>query len=146
MRYSRRNTERGTVAVELAIALVFLFLLAFGITDFGRVFYWGITLDGAARAGVGYGVQNNGVAGDTAGIEQAAKNEAEDIGEITVSSSRTCKCPSGTTISCTAACPGSAVPEVYVQVTASTTFNTLVSYPGIPNEIALSRTAMFRVQ
>jgi Flp pilus assembly protein TadG len=146
MRYCRPKTERGAVAVELAVALVFLFLLAFGIADFGRIFYWGITLDGAARAGVGYGVQNNGKAGETAAIEQAAKNEAADIGEITVSSDRLCKCPDGGTLACSLACPNSAVPEVYVQVTVSKTFNTLANYPGIPNEIPLSRTALFRVQ
>jgi Flp pilus assembly protein TadG len=146
MTYSRPKTERGAVAVELAIALLFLFLLAFGIADFGRIFYWGITLDGAARAGVGYGVQNNGKAGETAAIEQAAKNEAQDIGEITVSSERLCKCPDGGSIVCSTACPDSAVPEVYVEVTASKTFETLVNYPGIPSAIALSRTALFRVQ
>lgn len=146
MRYSRPKTERGAVAVELAIALVFLFLLAFGIVDFGRIFYWGITLDGAARAGVAYGMQNNGKAGDTAAIELAAKTEATDIGEITVSSDRLCKCPDGGTLACSLACPNSAVPEVYVQVTASATFNTYANYPGIPNSIPLSRTALFRVQ
>ena len=146
MTHRRPQKERGTIAVELAISLVFLMLLTMAVGDFGRIFYWGITLNGAARAGVAYGAQNNAKAGDAEGIEQAALNDAENIGEISVSSDRICKCTDGTTVSCTTTCANSNPHEVYVQVTASTTFNTLVDYPGIPSTIPLSRTAIFRIQ
>lgn len=126
-----------------------LLTLMFVVTaDFGRVFYTAITLAQAARAGAQYGAQSVTKTADTAGIQTAANQEAQNIGAISVSSSRLCKCPGGGTINCvTQYCAGSYGPaQVFVQVTASKTFNTLMSYPGIPGSVALSETAILRAQ
>ena len=44
-------SNSGTALVEAAIVSPLLLLLVFGAGDFGRVMYYGITLENAARAG-----------------------------------------------------------------------------------------------
>lgn len=43
--------QRGQSSVEFGLAAVVLLLLALGLTDLGRVFYFGVGLMGAAREG-----------------------------------------------------------------------------------------------
>ena len=137
----------GSALVELAVVGPLLVLMVLGVADFGRVLYTSIILSHAARAGAQYGAQTNGTTSDSAGIEQAAEEEAADIGSITVSSSRICECTGAGSVSCTATtCAGYGVPRVFVAVTASTTFQTIVPYPLIPNTVPLSITAKVRRQ
>jgi Flp pilus assembly protein TadG len=49
---SRSRTERGAVAVEMAILLPVLILLLFGMLEFGRALNTQATLNHAAREGV----------------------------------------------------------------------------------------------
>lgn len=108
-----------------------------------------ITLANAARAGAAYGAQNNAKSGDVAGIKQAAVQEGQNIGLTTthVESQRVCKCPNGTTVSCTTGnCTNFGVPEVYVRVFATDTFHTLVSFPGIPNNVPMRWKSTLRLQ
>jgi hypothetical protein len=115
--------------------------------DFGRVLYTSITLAHAARAGAQYGTQDNGKSGDFAGMTEAAKGEAQDLGPVSITSQRFCKCPGGTTVNCiTGTCGTYGPPQIFVQVTASQTFNTIIPYPGISNMVSLSRAAILRVQ
>jgi Flp pilus assembly protein TadG len=138
----------GTAITELALLSPVMLVLLLGVADFGRVMYTSIILSHAARAGAQYGAQNNGTTGDTVGIRNAALSEAQDIGAITVASQRLCFCQTGGAVSCTATtCSGGyGVPRVMVQVTASTTFNTIAPFPGVPTTLALSRQAQVRVQ
>ena len=43
--------QRGQSSVEFGLAAVVLLLLALGLTDLGRVFYFGVGLTGATREG-----------------------------------------------------------------------------------------------
>lgn len=45
------KSERGQSTVELALSLLVLVLLIFGMVDFGRVFHVYLTLDNAGREG-----------------------------------------------------------------------------------------------
>lgn len=45
------KAEKGQSTVELALSLMILILLLFGIVDFGRVFYTYLALDHAGREG-----------------------------------------------------------------------------------------------
>ena len=113
--------------------------------DFARVVYAGIEIASAARAGVQYGALTPGNSGDTAGMAQAAKTDAADLGStVTTSASNFCTC-SGSTVACTSTCSGVA-PQGYVSVTANYTFTPTLPYPGIPQTVSLSRTAKMRVQ
>ena len=125
-----------------------LLLLVFGAGDFGRVMYYGITLENAARAGAAFGAQSTGHLTDSTNIRTAAQQEAQNIGSITVTSSRVCECPAGTAVSCgTNSCAGYGAPLAFVEVTATTTFTPLTgAFPGIPASTLLSRTAKVRAQ
>lgn len=136
----------GTSFIETAILLPAMLLLCCGVMDFSRVVYAGIEIAGAARAGVQYGALTPGNSGDTAGMVQAAKTDAADLGStVTASASNFCACD-GSTVDCTSTCAGGVTPDGYVSVTANYTFNTAIPYPGLPQTIALSRTAKMRVQ
>lgn len=52
---SSQNSESGVAAVEMAIILPVLFLILFGIINFGTVFYNYIVITNAAREGARWG-------------------------------------------------------------------------------------------
>ena len=139
------NDRSGTSFIETAILLPALLLLCAGTMDFARVVYAGIEIASAARAGVQYGALTPGNAGDTSGMQQAALTDASDLGSsVTATATSYCTC-SGATVDCTSTCSGD-VPDGYVSVTANYTFNSIFPYPGMPQTVALSRTAKMRVQ
>jgi hypothetical protein len=114
--------------------------------DFARIVYAGTELAGAARAGVQFGALTPGNSGNTSGMALAAKTDAADLGSsVTATASNFCTC-SGSTVACSSTCTGGATPDGYVSVTANYTFNTVLAYPGLPQTVALSRTAKMRVQ
>ncbi len=50
-----RRGARGQALVEFALSLVLLVLIAFGLIDLGRAFYFAVELKGAAREGARHG-------------------------------------------------------------------------------------------
>jgi hypothetical protein len=136
----------GAAAVELAVILPVLVLLSLGVAEFGRLHFTAIAVANAAKAGAQFGAQSTVTSSDTAAINQAARNEAADISPIMTSSSHFCRCPDGSTPSCSDTCVGYGVPEVFVQVSATKSVAFLMSYPGLPSRITVTRRATFRVQ
>ena len=145
---NNRNKQRGIATIEAAIVLPLLVLFLLILFDFGRVMYAAVTTTNAARAGAGYGAQHVGTIIDAAGIKTAALQDATDLPvdasnaeSVIVSSQRICRCAGSTSnVSCeTLPCSGDI--EQYVEVTANRTFTTLVPYPGIPEEIEITRSA-----
>jgi Flp pilus assembly protein TadG len=148
-----RRTRRGGAAIELAVLLPFLVLLAIGAAELGRAYHASIVVANAASAGARYGAQNVNTSGDAASMNAAATIDAGDIGDVAPESSRFCRCSNGTTpASCTSACPAPAgypaytEPEVFVTTSATKTVTFLMHYPGFPASITVRRTATFRVQ
>ena len=144
----RVRSERGAALIEMAVISPLLLLLVFGAGDFGRIMYHAQTLTNAARAGAAFAVQTTGYLTDSAGIQLAADEEAQNIGPITVTSQRVCECPGGTVVSCTgSSCAGYGAVQAFVEVTATTTFTPLTaSFPGIPGSTLLTRVAKVRAQ
>lgn len=81
-----RSSERGAVAVELALLLPVLLLLILGVIEFGRAFNAQITLTHAAREGV----RVMAIEDDEAQARDAARNAATSLspnltsGDITI--------------------------------------------------------------
>jgi len=134
--------------IEFAVVLpVFVFLLI-GVIEFGRYTYFAILASHAARAGVQYAAQNLETAADAnangPGTASAAKADAQSLSGWKVTSAVVC-----TVNSQPSPCPASnaIVSNVvyYVQVSVSATFNSLMKYPGIPQQLPVSATAMMRV-
>jgi Flp pilus assembly protein TadG len=137
--------EEGSVAVEMAILTPLLLLLLLGAADFAKVYRTQMLLVGAAKAGAQYGSQSKLTASDIAGMEAAARNDANGFGGLDVAAQTICKC-SGAAVACTSTCAGGTMPEVFVEVSTAATFKTAFRYPGIPQEIPLAHTNTVRVE
>ena len=80
----RRNREDGAAAVEMAIVLPILFLLVFGIIEFGFIFNRWISVTHASREGV----RQLSLGVPEAEAEQKAEESAPDlVGSITCTAS-----------------------------------------------------------
>lgn len=151
-RHSHARDARGAALVELAVSLPALLLLLFGVMDFARVFYTATELTNAARAGVQYGALSSINSSDSTTMQARAQAASPQISGYTVSTPvRSCGCMTQggafTTQTCTTSCATSTDHlVVYVTVTASKTFNTITRLPGLPQTIALTRSATMRAQ
>ena len=99
-----RKNERGAAAVEFALVLPLLVVLAFGIAEFGRAYYLQTTLSGAAREGVRVMAIRN----DPAAARSAVVNAASALG---VTESQVAVSPSS--------CPPSSATDTVATVTIS---------------------------
>lgn len=149
-----RWSESGQSLIEVAVLLPFLALLMLGVIELGRYAYIGILVGNAARAGAAYGTESLPQSVDTVNISLSAQNDFQNNGQsgLTVSSSVSCGCDSGGSVT-SSACVGTGAGTcasghwvVIVSVTASGTFNSLFNYPGIPASITISRTSSMRVR
>lgn len=107
-----RRSERGAAAVEFALVLPLLVLLAFGIIEFGRLYYVQTTLSGAAREGA----RVMAITNDPIAARTAAKTAA---GTLALTDSEVSFAFTSPATSCA---PGATVPpQVTVTVTRTTT-------------------------
>jgi Flp pilus assembly protein TadG len=149
------RSQSGQSLVEVALLTPLLLALLVGGIELGRYAYISILVGNAARAGTAYGAQSLPQSVDATGIKAAADNDFQNNGQSTsslsVTSSDTCGCDDAgtlTTDSCSGTGAGTCASGhwvVIVTVTASGTFNSLFSYPGIPKSITISKTSTMRV-
>jgi Flp pilus assembly protein TadG len=138
-----RSPKTGQTVLELALLLPVLLVLCVGVIEFGRYAYFDILISNAARAGAQYGAQSLIQAADKNGIQTAARSDG--LNGMTVTPTQLCGCPGGTP----GACPNTApcVQQVYVQVTASDSYDSLFGFRWlpVPTQINLSSTVTMRV-
>jgi len=140
-------SEAGSAAVEMALLSPLLVLILLGTIDFGRLFYDGITVASAARAGVQYGARSPSKSGDVVGIQQAALADAIDMNGVSVTVEQYCECANGSSVNCNSDCGVfDRNPQVYVRVRAQKTFRTLFPYPGIPHTVDINQEAVMRAK
>ena len=139
-------SNRGHSTVEMAVVAPVMALLLLAATDLARLFYASIAVSNAARAGAQYGSQSLIAAADSAGMAAAAKADASNVtGLNAVGSQCTCFTPSSVTACASSYCTSN--PQgTFVEVDTSTTFRTLITYPGIPSSVSLSGKAIMRVE
>ena len=102
----------------MALVTPILLALLVGTIELGRYAYIGILVGNAARAGAAYGAEGLLQSGNLTGIQLAADNDFQNNGQpisgLTVSSSNSCGCDSGGTVTyqgtTTAACTTAATP------------------------------------
>lgn len=164
----RFGDDRGAALVELALAAPLFMLLMMGAIELGRVAYYAIEVENAARAGASYGSVNIGNANQTSNVQQAAKNDAPDIANlVVVSPGSTCVCltynvtagtrtynPSSGTTSCTSStitsCTADNAASIqtvveYVTVSTSASVSPLVHIPSLPSTYSLSGASALRI-
>lgn len=161
----------GSALVELALTTPLFILITMGAAELGRVAYYAIEVENAARAGASYGAVNLSNAFENPDlVQRAAMNDAPDIANLVVGTPVTaCVCetldtstgtpsfnPSSGTTSCTSgvvadgACSTSTSTSTqivisYVMVSAQATVDPLVHLPGLPNSYTLYGYAKMRV-
>ena len=131
----------GAAIVELALVLPPLLFMFVAATDFARAFHDGVIVTDRARLGAIYASQNVGTPGlpanDTtwqSGTLAAALADATELvgaPTVVVAPAALSAIPSG---------------NPYVAVTVSCPFQTILTYPGIPSQMTISRTVRMRLQ
>jgi Flp pilus assembly protein TadG len=117
--------------VELAILLPLLAFLFVVAVDFGRVYYFSLTLQDCARAGALYASDTH-VADESpfASAEEAALADAANLSPPPTITT-------GTGVDATG--------RSYVEVTAAYAYQSITHFPGIPNQMNLTRSVrMYR--
>ncbi len=146
---------RGGAIVEFALIASFLLLLLMITFDFGRIFYTSIGITSAANGLALYSYKNstNGAIptelATDAKAQALARTLSPDIPGLSATTAlRSCRClPAINYTACQNALPTCAKElRIAIKVTVSADFNTVVSYPGIPNQTTIERTATIRVQ
>ncbi len=140
--------RRGNVCIEMAFLVTFLLVLVMGAYDFGRLAMEQAGVTQAARAGAQFAVLDQANALDSAGMEQAAKDEAEDP-NLVVKADSFCRCPGSTVkVDCSTNCADGQYAPLYVEVTVVDTFDMLFDYPGLPepSSYTMTSTSTMRVR
>lgn len=141
----------GTSVVEFALVAPVLLFLVIGVIEVGRYEYFAILTANAARAGAQYGAQDLETAYDNDGITAAVLQDGGNLpnwsapGAITVNQ----LCAISGNAPGTCATPwGSSPPQntiYYVQVQVTGVFSSLLSFPGIPDNVPITSTTTLRV-
>jgi hypothetical protein len=131
-RRAGRCRRGGAVAVEFAIIAPTLVFLVFAGVDYGRFAYTAVAVAQGARAGASYGAfhyydPNNSQPWYN-GCTNAAKNEMADFN------------PALITVTPTPVRYAAIYYRSSVQV--SYPFNTILTWPGLPNQITLTETVV----
>ncbi len=144
---------RAAAMTEFALTFPLLLLLCLGATDFGRLFFDAVTIANAAATGAFFGAQNNVNFARHSTMADRAIEDAKNLDYVTATATSFCECPGSppTVISCgeatnRLACGDYGFPRAYVRADIDHTFQTIVNYPGIPNQTQLDRSAYMRVQ
>lgn len=143
-----RCGQRGLSVVELGLAMPLLMLVMLGTVDLGRSMAAALRVTGAATAGAQYGARTAETTRDVDGMVKAAQDSGFDLGTAIESTARSfCECPGDVPDDClNSNCPDDYAPELYVEVRATTTFQPMFPWPGIPASIPITRTVVKRVQ
>ncbi|MGA2215084.1 MAG: TadE/TadG family type IV pilus assembly protein [Bryobacteraceae bacterium] len=147
-RHSRRTSgQRGNALLEFAIMAPVMILVMFGVMDFSRIFYYGNIAAGAARAGTEYALLSTANAGNTAGMQTAATNDASvnttSAQNFTAVATTFCQ-TAGTTA--TVSCASSGTLWKYAQVSTTLQFSTLFKYVLSPTTVTVAGGSTVRIQ
>lgn len=132
--FRRARYQRGQSLVEFALLLPLLLIILLGVVDFGRVYFAYVSVTNAARNGAEYASASTEKAADLDGIRQAALADTENLLNTT---------PTNPDVSAETGLDSQG--KTYASVTVSYTFETLVSWPGMPHSVDMERTVRMRV-
>jgi Flp pilus assembly protein TadG len=140
------QNEDGVAAVEFAIVLPMLVLLAVCTMDIGGGFYRRMQVVSAAQAGTTYA----SIYGFNATSIAAAVSSATKGAVATTPAPRQfCGCPSisgVTEVACPSNCPTGVVAGTYVTSSAQAQYTPIFSYPSFPRVMTFQSTATVRIR
>jgi hypothetical protein len=120
-----------------------------GAGEFGLLAYNALEVNNAAYAGASYGSQNHTTASDTTNISAAAAANRSTLTNLVTTSSYSCSCSNGSTITCSNAATSCVSPAriiEYVQVNTSAAVTPAFNVPGLPTSYTVHGLAVLRVQ
>src|ERR1700691_251735 len=145
------RTDTGQALVEAALVLPVLLLMILGALETGSIAYNAIEVANAAEAGALYAAQSRANAANTAGITQAATNDASNVLSVTATATTTCACQSAagtlTTLACTGTttCVSPSQVVEWVNVVTAAKITPMFQLPGLPATLTLNGNATMRV-
>ena len=113
----------GNVMLEFALALPILALLVVGLLDLGSYSLQKSAMLQGARAGAQYGILDTS---DATKVNTTAQN-ATGLTGVTATTTWFCECVSGTSVACTTTCSGGATIKRYVTVSATKSFDSVLT-------------------
>jgi hypothetical protein len=144
----------ASAAVELGLSVPFVVVVVFGAYDYGSAYVEGVRLTGAARAGAQQSLYDPADWDNTELAEQAALEEyvghaltQSEIDALPVSAAAStfCGCADGTTLECTATCPGGDQAGRFLRVRLSRSVPLTLPYPWSPDgQFDVDRQAVVR--
>jgi Flp pilus assembly protein TadG len=139
--------RRGIAAIEFAVLVPVLVLLAVCTADLGLAIYSEMQVQNSAEAGVGYAFLH----GYDATAISSAVTSAGQLSGLTASPApaKFCGCPgtSGvTSTTCGSTCSNGNNAGTYVTASATVVYHTLISYPIIPNQYTFVRQSTVRIK
>ena len=140
------NETEGSVAIELGLLIPLLAIFVTGVVELGFGLYQAARVYDASEAGMLYAAKYGW---NATGISAAVVNATSAPGiAATPSPSQFCGCPGTTavaTVICSSTCANGSVPSQYIQINASLTRQSIVSFPGLGLPSTLTAQAILRV-
>jgi Flp pilus assembly protein TadG len=138
---SRRGSRGGAAAAELAIVLSLLFFLTVGILDFARLFFYYETLATCACNGALWASDPSSPSKSPyATVSLAALADASNLSPTPTVDTPHYDTSAGGTFGST-----DSTGKTYVKVTVHGQFQTLFGFPGVPNNLTLSRSVVMEI-
>ncbi len=131
-RFSKQQRRRGVAAAELALLLPFLGFIFVIALDFGRIFYFTLTIENAARNGALWASDPYAPGQSYSSLQNAVQADASNLS------------PAIDNANITSSTGTDAGGNAVVKVTVNYSFNLITNYPGIPNPYSISRTVRMR--
>jgi Flp pilus assembly protein TadG len=138
--------DAGLSAIEFALVAPFLCTFILGVVDLGFGFQAQMAVTQSAQAGTYYAMLNGY---NTSGIQTVVANASGLSGITSPTSSSTCGCPSGTSVTvstCNTTCANGQTAGTYASVTAQYSYTPILTYPGLPSPMTLTSTSMLRIK
>jgi len=136
----RDRPRRGAAATELALLLPVMTFIVLATTDFARVFYYSSILTNCACNGALYACDPaTRTLSPYADVTAAAPADASNLSPAPTVDAPTYSATANGTYSTTPVTNG------YVRVNVNWTFTTIITYPGIPPTMTLSRSVRMRM-
>jgi Flp pilus assembly protein TadG len=138
--------ERGTAAVEFAIIIPIVVVMAIATLDFAQGIYRKMQVQNAAQMGAQYAVARGY---DKTSIANVVTSTGFAAVEASPEPSQFCGCATSTgidVIDCNLKCSGGTAPGTYVRVSAKANYSPLIPYPLVPSSFTFRAQSTVRIQ
>jgi Flp pilus assembly protein TadG len=137
-----KGPASGQALIEFAFIIVVMALLALGVVDFSLAIQQAMLVQEAATEGALYASFVSYNFTQTDATQSVASVSGIGASGLTTVASYFCRCsPGGANVVCTSSCNNDA-PMKYVQVQATSSFNSLIPYSLLPRSFNLTSTVV----